>query len=62
MEKRKKVTKYLSAEDGAVALTMINREATALFDFITVLRILTKWKTINDNKYQNHIENRKNIW
>lgn len=62
MEKRKKVTKYLSAEDGAVALTMINREATALFDFITVLRILTKWKVINDNKYQNHIENRKNIW
>lgn len=51
MEKRKKVTKYLSAEDGAVALTMINREATALFDFITVLRILTKWKVINDNKY-----------
>lgn len=31
MEKRKKVTKYLSAEDRAVALTMINREATALF-------------------------------
>ncbi len=31
MEKWKKVTKYLSAEDGAVALTMINREATALF-------------------------------